>query len=80
MVANAAGPVMSLYLLTARLDKLKFLGTAPWFFLLVNLFKVPFSIGSSGWYSASPHCRASTCCCGDYPPRPYRAIVAIPGT
>jgi uncharacterized membrane protein YfcA len=45
MVANAAGPVMSLYLLTARLGKLEFLGTAAWFFFLVNLFKVPFSIG-----------------------------------
>jgi uncharacterized membrane protein YfcA len=32
MVANAAGAVMSLYLLTARLDKLAFLGTAAWFF------------------------------------------------
>jgi len=45
MVANAAGAVMSLYLLTARLDKLAFLGTAAWFFFLVNVFKVPFSIG-----------------------------------
>jgi uncharacterized protein len=45
MVANAGGPVMSLYLLTARLDKLAFLGTAAWFFFLVNIFKVPFSIG-----------------------------------
>jgi uncharacterized protein len=40
MVANAAGAVMSLYLLTARLDKLAFLGTAAWFFFLVNVFKV----------------------------------------
>jgi uncharacterized membrane protein YfcA len=45
MVANAGGPVMSLYLLTARLEKLAFLGTAAWFFFLVNVFKVPFSIG-----------------------------------
>ena len=45
MVANAAGAVMSLYLLTARLDKLAFLGTSAWFFFLVNVFKVPFSIG-----------------------------------
>jgi uncharacterized protein len=45
MVANAGGAVMSLYLLTARLDKLAFLGTAAWFFFLVNVFKVPFSIG-----------------------------------
>lgn len=45
MVANAGGPVMTVYLLAARLDKLAFLGTAAWFFLLVNAAKVPFSIG-----------------------------------
>lgn len=45
MVANAGGPVMTLYLLAARLDKLAFLGTAAWFFLLVNAAKVPFSVG-----------------------------------
>lgn len=45
MVANAGGPVTSLYLLGARLDKLAFLGTIAWFFAAVNLFKVPFSLG-----------------------------------
>jgi uncharacterized protein len=45
MVANSGGPVMSLYLLTAGLGVLGFLGTAAWFFLLVNAFKVPFSVG-----------------------------------
>jgi len=44
MVANAAGPVMVLYLLAINLPKLVFLGTAAWFFLLVNAFKVPFSV------------------------------------
>jgi hypothetical protein len=44
MVANAAGPVMSLYLLGAKLDKVAFLGTMAWFFAFVNLFKLPFSI------------------------------------
>jgi uncharacterized membrane protein YfcA len=43
MVANAAGPVMVLYLLAMGLPKLEFLGTAAWFFFAVNLFKVPFS-------------------------------------
>jgi uncharacterized membrane protein YfcA len=43
MVANAAGPVMMLYLLTMRLPKNEFLGTSAWFFLIVNLVKVPFS-------------------------------------
>lgn len=45
MVANAGGPVMSLYLLAMRKTKLGFLGTAAWFFFLVNCFKVPFSVG-----------------------------------
>jgi hypothetical protein len=43
MVANAAGPVMVLYLLAIGLPKLVFIGTGAWFFLLVNAFKVPFS-------------------------------------
>jgi uncharacterized protein len=43
MVANAAGPVMVLYLLAIGLPKLVFIGTGAWFFLLVNAFKVPLS-------------------------------------
>jgi len=42
MVANAAGPVMTLYLLAMRLPKLEFLGTGAAFFLLINWVKVPF--------------------------------------
>ncbi|WP_327267585.1 sulfite exporter TauE/SafE family protein [Streptomyces sp. NBC_01218] len=45
MVANAAGPVMSLYLLSSGMRKLGFLGTSAWFFLIVNVTKVPFSVG-----------------------------------
>ena len=44
MVANAAGPVMLLYLLAVGLPKLAFIGTGAWFFMLVNAFKVPFSL------------------------------------
>ena len=44
MVANAAGPVMSVYLLAIGLPKLVFIGTGAWFFMLVNSFKVPFSL------------------------------------
>jgi uncharacterized membrane protein YfcA len=43
MVANAAGPIMILYLLAMRLPKMEFIGTSAWFFLVLNLFKVPFS-------------------------------------
>lgn len=45
MVANAAGPVMALYLLAVKADKMRFVGTNAWFFLLVNLAKLPFSAG-----------------------------------
>ncbi|MFI6081009.1 sulfite exporter TauE/SafE family protein [Streptomyces sp. NPDC051217] len=45
MVANAGGPVMSMYLLSAGFRKLGFLGTSAWFFLIVNTTKVPFSAG-----------------------------------
>lgn len=45
MVANAGGPVMSMYLLSAGFRKLGFLGTSAWFFLIVNVAKVPFSVG-----------------------------------
>ncbi len=44
MMGNAAGPVMSLYLLSMRLPKLNFIGTAAWFFFFVNVFKVPFHV------------------------------------
>ena len=43
MVANAAGPVMTLYLLAMRLTKLEFLGTGVAFFLVINWIKVPFA-------------------------------------
>jgi len=43
MMANAAGPIMIIYLLTAGLDKTQFVGTGAWFFFIVNWIKVPFS-------------------------------------
>ena len=45
LVANAAGPLMTIYLLAMRLPKLAFVGTASVFFLLLNLYKVPFMVG-----------------------------------
>lgn len=44
MIANAAGPLMILYLLAARLPKVEFVGTGAWYFFCLNLFKLPFSI------------------------------------
>ena len=40
-VANAAGPVMNLYLLSKNLPKEEFVATGAWFFFIINLFKVP---------------------------------------
>lgn len=42
LVANAAGPLMVIYFLAMRLPKMEFVGTGAFFFLLLNLFKVPF--------------------------------------
>jgi uncharacterized membrane protein YfcA len=44
LVANAAGPLMAVYMLAMRLPKLDFVGTGAVFFLLLNLFKVPFMV------------------------------------
>jgi len=44
MMANAAGPVMIMYLLAMRLPKVEFVGTSAWFFFIVNWLKVPFSV------------------------------------
>lgn len=41
-LANAAGPIMILYLLSMRLPKMAFMGTSVYFFTFLNTFKVPF--------------------------------------
>ena len=40
-IANAAGPIMSLYLLSMALPKNEFMGTGAWFFFIINLVKIP---------------------------------------
>ena len=44
MVANAAGPIASIYLFMLGLPKREFVATMAWLFLIVNLVKVPFSL------------------------------------
>jgi uncharacterized membrane protein YfcA len=44
MLANAAGPVVTLYALSVSLPKFELVGTIAWFFFIVNLVKVPFSV------------------------------------
>lgn len=41
MLANAAGPVIQLYLLGRRIPKMELIGIGARFFLLINLLKVP---------------------------------------
>jgi hypothetical protein len=40
-VANAASPVMNLYLLSKKLPKEEFIATGAWFFFFINLTKIP---------------------------------------
>jgi uncharacterized membrane protein YfcA len=44
LIANAAGPLMAIYLIAMRLPKMEYVGTAAVFFMLLNLFKVPFMV------------------------------------
>lgn len=41
MIGNAAGGVMAIYLLVKGLPKTEFVGTGAWFFLTVNVIKLP---------------------------------------
>ncbi|MDF9796117.1 putative membrane protein YfcA [Catalinimonas alkaloidigena] len=41
MIGNAAGPIMAVYLLSMRLPKNHYIGTAAWFFLIINVLKLP---------------------------------------
>lgn len=44
MLANAAGGIIALYLVAVSMPKLELVGTTAWFFLMLNVFKVPFSV------------------------------------
>lgn len=49
MIGNAAGPIMSVYLLSMNFYKRTFIGTTAWFFFMVNVFKMPLQIW--GWHN-----------------------------
>lgn len=51
MIGNAAGPIMSVYLLSVNLNKNTFIGSAAWFFFIVNVVKLPLQIW--GWHNIS---------------------------
>jgi uncharacterized membrane protein YfcA len=44
MIGNTAGPIMSIFLLSMHLPKESFVGTAAWFFLIVNYLKIPLQV------------------------------------
>jgi uncharacterized membrane protein YfcA len=53
MLANAAGPVMTVYLLAVGLAKYEFVGTSAWIFCIINLSKLPLSytLGVINWHT-----------------------------
>ena len=44
MIGNVAGPIFAVYLLARRYEKQTFLGTSAWFFMIINLIKLPLQI------------------------------------
>lgn len=44
MIGNAAGPIFSVYLLARGFKKYDFMGTSAWFFLIINLSKIPLQV------------------------------------
>lgn len=42
MMANAAGPIIVIYLLAMGMEKRQLIGTSAWFFFVLNVFKTPF--------------------------------------
>jgi uncharacterized membrane protein YfcA len=45
MVANAAGPITTLYLLVSGYAVMDLVGAAAWLYFVINLVKLPVSIG-----------------------------------
>ena len=44
MIGNVAGPIFAVYLLAMQYPKQRFLGTSAWFFMIINLTKLPLQI------------------------------------
>lgn len=49
MIGNLAGTVMAVYFLSMRLPKNSYIGTTAWYFMVINLLKVPFHV--FGWHT-----------------------------
>lgn len=44
MIGNIGGPIMTVFLLSIRMPKNEFIGTGAYFFLLINIVKLPFHL------------------------------------
>ncbi|MFZ4861804.1 sulfite exporter TauE/SafE family protein [Sphingobacterium sp. Mn56C] len=44
MIGNAAGPALSVYLLSRKMDKFTFVATGAWFIMLLNYIKIPLQV------------------------------------
>jgi len=44
MIGNAAGAIMAVFLLSMRLPKNSFVGTTVWYFMIINLLKIPIQV------------------------------------
>jgi len=44
MIGNAAGPALSVYLLSRKMDKFTFVATGAWFIMILNYIKIPLQI------------------------------------
>ena len=44
MIGNAAGPALSVYMLSKKLDKISFAATSAWFIFILNLTKIPLQV------------------------------------
>lgn len=45
VLANAAGPIMQIYMLSRRMDKMELIGVGARFFLVINMLKLPLGAG-----------------------------------
>lgn len=61
VVGNAAGPIMAIYLISGGLRKEQYIGTAAWFFFIVNLCKLPvmMALGMITWQTVGFGCKVA---------------------
>jgi len=53
-ISNAAGPIMQLYMMAHKMKKEQFMGTIAWYFLIINVSKLPVYIVLTHLHPKSP--------------------------